>query len=141
MLYYDLKMARIICPIWVNLTYFEPKSATHGEDEDTGMSIFGIQSGSDWPQNGTNRGPFQITHLYTFAYRVKMYWSISWKRPRFVPFGSVWPTFGPNLVTLVWKVANETTRPYRWCFGKSPPLKHILEKIKSNNSLGFKEDF
>ena len=23
---------------------------------------------------------------------------------------------------------------------KSPPLEHVLEKIKSNNSLGFKED-
>ena len=74
----------------------------------------------------------EIGDIFTSHFRAKMYWIWFEKMPGFVPFGASLTNLGWNLVILVWKIANETTRRSRWCAENYRRL-----KLKGQKTLNF----
>ena len=103
----------VTCGSWqgpetgLTLTLLLPSGKTLNVRYNHGDQIW-AQSWSDWPQMGQTRVFFKDQIQYIAAHRAKKYWILSQKVPDLSHLSRIWPTLGPNLVTLVLvcKVAN-----------------------------------
>ena len=80
------------------------------------------------------------TPLYEIK-RAKMYWILICRSPGFAPFGPVWPKFRPKSDHPGLESCKCNSKAISMMLREITVFWKKIERIKLNNSLGFKEDF